>query len=263
MSQVDPRGRFVWHELLTLDSSSAIDFYTRVVGWGTTVWEGAGQPYTMWTRGDSPLGGTMKLPETAQADGAPPHWLPYLGTPDVDGTVARAGELGANIMCPPTDIASVGRFAVLTDPQEALFAVFESESGTPGGDEPAAIGEFSWHELLTTDWAAAFEFYRDLFGWEKTEAMDMGELGTYQMYGLDGSTLGGMFNKPVEMPAPSHWLCYVRVDDVHRRAAIVEELGGQVLNGPMEVPGGDMIAQCVDPQGAGFAIHSSAAAADS
>jgi predicted enzyme related to lactoylglutathione lyase len=52
------------------------------------------------------------------------------------------------------------------------------------------------------------------------------------------------------------WLYYVSVDDVNVSVAKVTELGGQVLNGPMEVPGGDLIAQCVDPQGALFALHS-------
>jgi hypothetical protein len=67
--------------------------------------------------------------------------------------------------------------------------------------------------------------------------------------------LGGMFNKTPEMPAPPHWLYYVRVDDVDRVAGEVPKAGGTVLNGPMDVPGGDRIAQCMDPQGAAFAIH--------
>ena len=65
-----------------------------------------------------------------------------------------------------------------------------------------------------------------------------------------------MFNKPKEMPGPPFWLYYVRVDDVHKSVEKVKELGGQVLNGPMEVPGGDHVAQCMDPQGAAFALYS-------
>ena len=111
--------------------------------------------------------------------------------------------------------------------------------------------------------ASAFEFYHELFGWDQTESMDMGEASIYQMYGAQGSgkSSGGMFNKTAEMPGPPAWLFYVRVDDVNAAAEKVKELGGQVLNGPMEVPGGDMIAQCMDPQGAAFALHSSKAGA--
>ena len=123
---------------------------------------------------------------------------------------------------------------------------------------PPEVGGFSWHELVTTDHEAAFAFYSEVFGWEKTEAMDMGEMGIYQMYGPptgDAFSYGGMYNKPAEMPAPPHWLYYIMVPDIHAATAKVAELGGQILNGPMEVPDGDMIAQCLDPQGAVFALH--------
>ena len=84
----------------------------------------------------------------------------------------------------------------------------------------------------------------------------MGPGGIYQIYGQSGAPLGGMFNKPAEMPGPPMWLYYVSVENVNDAVEKVAELGGQVLNGPMEVPGGDLIAQCVDPQGALFALHS-------
>ena len=258
----DVRGKFVWYELMTTDPDAATDFYQGVIGWGAQAWEGGETPYTMWTVGERPVGGMMQLPEEAQAQGAPPHWLAYVGTPDVDATVARASELGGSVIVPPTDLPDVGRFAVVADPLGAVFAVF-----TPGGEHPMPSGapqsgEFSWHELATTDYEAAFDFYHDLFGWDKAEAMDMGEAGIYQMYGLPGSEhpLGGMFNKPPEMPGPPAWLCYTTVDDVTPTSERVKELGGQVLNGPMEVPGGDMIAMCLDPQGAMFAVHSTGSA---
>ena len=75
------------------------------------------------------------------------------------------------------------------------------------------------------------------------------------MFGRKGHTLGGMFNKPAEMPGPPSWLLYTRVKDVRTAAELVKALGGQVLNGPMEVPGGDWVVQCLDPQGAVFALH--------
>jgi hypothetical protein len=64
-----------------------------------------------------------------------------------------------------------------------------------------------------------------------------------------------MMNKPAEMPTPPHWLYYIRVPDIHGAVDRVKENGGRVWNGPMEVPGGDMIAMCADPQGGAFALH--------
>ena len=82
-------------------------------------------------------------------------------------------------------------------------------------------------------------------------------MGTYQMYGLAADQpLGGRLNKPADQPGPPCWLFYITVDDIAAKIAQVTELGGQVLNGPQEVPGGDIVAQCLDSQGAAFALHS-------
>ena len=253
----EDRGRFVWYDLMTTDPDAAQSFYTKLIGWGTQAWDGP-MPYTMWTNNDTPLGGVMTLPDEAKQAGAPPHWLAYIYTSYVDGTVAKAEENQGKVLVPAQDIPEVGRFAVLADPQGAAFAVYTPATDTPGKSGAAAIGEYSWHELNTSDHENAWGFYETLFGWKKGDAMDMGEIGTYQMFTTGGGDipLGGMFNKPKEMPGPPFWLYYVRVDDVHKSVEKVKKLGGQVLNGPMEVPGGDHVAQCMDPQGAAFALHS-------
>ena len=99
--------------------------------------------------------------------GAPPNWMTYIGTPNVDDTARQASSLGATILKAPADIPTIGRFAVIQDPQGAAFAVF-TPSGAPASDATPTIGDFSWHELATTDAKAAFTFYQRLFGWEET-----------------------------------------------------------------------------------------------
>lgn len=252
-----PKGRFVWYDLMSTDLDAAKNFYTKLIGWGTAPFEGGPMPYTMWTNGETPLGGMMPLPEQAQKAGAPPHWLSYIAVENVDKTVEQATGLGASILMAAQEIPMVGRFAGIADPQGAVIAVFTPAGDTPGHDGPPQPGEFSWHELATDDWQKARDFYQTVFGWEKKEEMDMGELGTYYMYGRPGEPipLGGMFNRPKEMPANA-WLYYAMVDDVHAKVEEVKKLGGTLLNGPMEVPGGDFVAQFMDPQGAAFALHS-------
>jgi predicted enzyme related to lactoylglutathione lyase len=244
---------------MTTDVDRARDFYTRTMGWGTQKFDGPSD-YTMWTLASTPIGGLMALPEQARAAGAPPHWLASIGSADVDATIARAVDLGGRVLVQAFDIPTVGRYGVLADPQGAVFAVYTPSMEYPPEAEPQ-VGEVSWHELATTDHEAALRFYTDLFGWEKTTAMDMGAMGTYQMYGRGERTYGGIYNKPPEMTAPAHWLLYVRVPDVKQSIEQIAGLGGTILNGPMEVPGGDLIAQCLDPQGAAFAVHSKAARA--
>ncbi len=258
MSEAKDRGRFAWFDLMTSDPDAAVGFYTKLLGWTTQKWEGGTEPYTMWVNAGTPLGGVMRLPEEVREAGAPPHWLAYVVVPDVDAAADRTRQLGGSVEHPPTDIPGAGRFAVLSDPQGAGFAVYSSPQPAPTALGPTRVGQFSWHELATTDHAAAYGFYADLFGWDRHEAMDMGEAGTYQIYGRNDMPLGGMFNKPAEMPGPPMWLYYVKVASMEEAVDRVRRLGGQVVNGPMEVPGGDTIAQCMDPQGAMFALHASA-----
>jgi len=250
----DVKGRWVWYDLMTTDPQAATRFYSDVVGWGTQKWKDD-QPYTMFTADAGPIGGAMELPEAARASGAPPHWMAYIGTDDIEGSTHRAEELGATVLVEPQDIPEVGRFAVFSDPQGAVFALFAPDGEMPVDDGQPGVRRFSWNELATTDHEAAFDFYSKLAGWDRTSEFDMGPQGSYQMYGQKGMPYGGMFRKPAEMPGPPSWIYYARVDDLDDAVERVRAGGGQVLNGPMEVPGGDRIAQCTDPQGAFFALH--------
>ncbi len=249
-----PNGRFCWDELLTSDPDGAAAFYAALVGWGTGEWEGEGQPYRLWTRRGVPLGGFMRLPEELAAAGVPPHWLVYISTPDADACARKAETLGASTL-EMLDLDGIGRLAVIKDPQGAVFTAYQPADRTPGHDDPARVGEFSWRELATTDWEAAWAFYSELFGWGVSSQPDMGEIGIYHMFHRGAHPLGGMFNRPPEMPV-SAWTSYIRVPDAHAAAKRVSELGGAVLHGPIEVPDDDLVATCRDPQGAVFAVHS-------
>jgi predicted enzyme related to lactoylglutathione lyase len=248
-------GRFYWYDLITTDVEAAKSFYTKLMGWGTMAFETPGEPYTMWMNGEAPIGGVGKLPEDARKAGAPPYWISYVLVPNVDDTLKQAQKLGGKVVVPGTDIPTVGRFGIISDPQGVQIAVFTTAQPSP--EAPAQAGNFSWNELATSDPVAAFTFHQQLFDWEKTEAMDMGEIGVYQMFKRKGGDfpLGGIFKRPAEMPV-SAWCYYAMVKDVNPSVSEVKKLGGQILNGPMEVPGGDLIAQCLDPQGAAFALHS-------
>ncbi len=251
MSNADIRGRFIWHELVTTDPDAASDFYSKVLPWKT---QDSGMPsYTLWMAGKTQVGGLTGLPDGAEA-GSPPHWIVYVATPDVDATVAEAERLGGKVVKSAADIPNMGRFAVLADPQGATFAVYTPPGPPPEGGTPAAgPGEFNWHELATTDYAAALEFYVALFGWEKGPTHDMGSMGMYQLINLAGAQVGGIYN--LHAPStPPHWLSYVGVVDCAKATAAAKAAGARVINGPMEVPGGSWISMLMDPQGGAFAV---------
>jgi predicted enzyme related to lactoylglutathione lyase len=249
MADAGSRGRFVWHDLMTTDPKKAQDFYTNVIGWGTQPFNDAGMAYTMWTANGTPLGGVMDGPPHI-----PPHWLAYVSVPDTDAAVKQVESLGGRIVKPAADIPNVGRFAIAVDPEGAAFSLFTPANGLNQPETKPAIGEFSWHELMADDYKKAWSFYRDIFGWEQIEEHDMGPMGIYFIYGRKGQQLGGMFSKPPEMQMPASWMHYVRVDSADRVADLVKANGGTVMNGPMEVPGGDRIIVISDPGGVNVGV---------
>jgi len=251
MSSAEPRGQFVWHELLTTDTAAAGAFYPRVAGWKSEAWE-KDSSYTLWVGRAGPMGGVMRMPEDAGA--GPSHWMPYISTPDVAATVEAARNLGARVCKDTTEIPNAGTFAVLADPQGATFAVHATSMPTGNAGGAPNEGDFSWHELATTDPDAALPFYSELFGWKAGPRHDMGEIGFYQIFTQGGRQIGGIYKLQPGITT-SHWLSYVRVSDVGKAAKAAKAAGGRVLHGPAEVPGGDWIAQIADPQGAMFAVH--------
>lgn len=249
------RGRIVWYELLTTDMKAAEKFYTAVVGWTVAPFDGSPQPYTMFMRdAQTPTGGVMTIPDGMNF---PPHWGMYVAVDKLEDAVARIETLGGSALSPVIDVPGIGRMRTMMDPQQAAFSVYESATEQPP-DGPRQLGDVSWHELMTTDAAAALKFYSDMFGWSESSAMDMGPMGKYHIFRGGSYDLGGMMNKPPEMAqVPPHWGLYFRVSDVESGAERVKSNGGQVLNGPMDVPGGSRIINCRDPQGAYFSLHAS------
>ncbi len=118
-------GALCWSELTTRDTAAAEAFYTGLFGW-TAKHSAPGAPmaYTEFSVQDQPSIGMMAMPAHMPAS-VPSYWMPYFQVADCDATAARAGELGAKVIVGPQDIPDTGRFAVVEDPQGAVFAVFK------------------------------------------------------------------------------------------------------------------------------------------
>jgi predicted enzyme related to lactoylglutathione lyase len=250
----DQPGRFAWYELLTTDVASAGAFYRNAVGWDLKDESTPELAYTVLRCGSAPIGGLMDLPEEGRRLGATPRWMGYVAVDDLDWTAAQVGRLGGAILVPPTE-TNIGRIAVVADPQKATFGLIEDPTygrGQPGRlDAPGRVG---WHELLAVDRTAIFDFYRELFSWQKADAhTDPADL--YQLFSAGGQTVGGMLTKLPSVAQPS-WLHYFNVDDIGAATKRVNAGGGRILQGPIELPDGCWIARCVDPQGALFALQS-------
>jgi hypothetical protein len=113
-------------------------------------------------------------------------------------------------------------------------------------------GGVGWHELLAADGPNAFGFYGALFGWQTVDAGAEAD-DAYRLFSAGGETIGGMFTKPASVPEP-FWLFYFSVADIDAAAERVTAGGGEILEGPVQMPGGDRVIRCLDPQGAMFAL---------
>jgi len=257
----NPAGSFIWYELMTTDPDAAARFYGAVVGWQIVghAEPGAAMDYRMIVRDDGGnAGGVLGLKAEHTASGARPAWLGYLSVTDVDAALAAIGADGGTTIMPPMDLP-VGRIAMVADPQGAPFYLMKPVP--PAGQEDMTSDVFSpdqpqrvrWNELRTSDPQAALAFYGKHFGIEQAGAMDMGAMGSYQFIAKAGTTIGAVMRRPEQMPM-STWGYYICVDDIDRALAEVTAGGGQVLMGPMEIPGGEFSLNGIDPQGAHFGL---------
>lgn len=245
-------GQFCWYELTTPDVEASKKFYSRFTGWGTQAFDAN---YNMFTTGGVPIAGVFRLDDQMRSNGVPPNWMAYVESDNVDDTVAKAKSLGAKVVAGPDDIPGTGRYAVLRDPQGATFGVYRSTRQSGGWDGKNVVGRFTWHELMTSDYQKAFDFYSSLFGWNRTTSMDMGGGHMYQLYGQGEAQYGGIYNKMPGMESiPPFWLIYIHVDDVGKAMEIATKNGAFVQRERIEIPGGT-IAILGDPQGAAFALH--------
>lgn len=251
-------GSFIWYELMTDDTAAAAEFYSKVTGWQVKDSGMPGMGYTLFAIPGYDMGvaGMMELTPEMKKQGIPPNWGGYVYVDDVDAKAKEFAENGGTVHKQPEDIPQVGRFAVVADPHGAVIYLFKPdmpEGPLPPSPEVNSPGTFGWRELMAGDGAEAMAFYSKVFGWKEDNRMDMGPMGFYHLFSVDGLQIGGMMTRPPEVPVAS-WGYYINVEAIDAAAERVKAEGGQVLNGPMEVPGGSWIINCMDPQGAYFSL---------
>ncbi len=121
-------GTMTWHELLTHDVDKSGEFFTDLFGWKSKAMDMGGMVYTQFINGDKPAGGMLKIqPEWGET---PSNWVIYFAVEDCDASLAKITELGGREISPAQDIPGMGRFAMVQDPQGAVFAVFAAEKST-------------------------------------------------------------------------------------------------------------------------------------
>jgi uncharacterized protein len=251
MSSYEP-GTPSWIDFGTTDMDGAISFYEGLFGWQAEEEGDPGQTggYRMFTLDGKAVAGGMAVQDESQ----PPAWTTYVSVENVDESVAKAKELGGQVIAEPMDVMTAGRMAVLTDPEGAVFALWQ-----PGEHIGAGIvNEFNtltWNELRTRDPETARRFYEELFGWN---SLQVDSMEGYTVWTIGDAPpeqgKGGMIDMAAtDMPEgiPPHWDVSFSVEDADQAAEKCREFGGSVAAGPIDIPMGRFYT-LADPSGATF-----------
>src|SRR5271169_1716809 len=116
------KGQFIWHEFMSTDVKAALAFYGKVVGWTSSAMPMAGgEAYHVLEASGRGMGGMFQISKEQAKGGMGPGWVGYISSPDVDADTTRLKKAGGTVHRPPEDIANVGRFAPVSDPQGAGF----------------------------------------------------------------------------------------------------------------------------------------------
>ncbi len=249
---------FIWYEHITNDMEKAVNFYSKVVGWDVRDAGMPGVTYMLFGKDGKDVGGIMTWAGAGEPERTP-EWLGHIHTRDLDGELKAVMADGGTVVKAIQKIPGVGRFAIVLDPQEARYILFE-----PGTQETRPhlgqmeVGNVGWHELLTDDPAKAFDYYSRHYGWQKDLAQEMGAMGTYQTFRTDTAIYtGGMMARSgpgIPEGIPPHWKFYFAVPDIEAAQQRVIDGGGKVVLPPMDVPGGSRIMQALDNQNGSFAL---------
>jgi uncharacterized protein len=117
-------GTLCWADLSTPDAKRASDFYAGLFGWQITADAKDSSGYLHIKNGEQFIGGIP--PAAHRPPGVPSHWMAYFQVDDVDASASKARGMGAKLCLEPMTLEGVGRFAVISDPQGATFAIFKS-----------------------------------------------------------------------------------------------------------------------------------------
>lgn len=246
-------GKFVWYDLITDDVEAVKRFYGGLFGWEFEADGSENDPYVEVYHHGRPIAGIVYM-EPVEQEHDISQWVSWMSVADVDEAVALVERAGGQVHRSPRNLPPRGRYAIVSDPQGALFAVLRSDSGDPPDTREVTEFGWLWTELWTRDKDAAIRFYRRLAGFE-TETADAGVNRPYTVLIRDEHARAGVGELDPTSEFRPNWLPYIEVDDPVAVVARVEGLGGKVWMAPDPDVRGATVGVIQDPSGAVLAIQ--------
>ena len=281
-----------WVDASEQDPAATLDFYGGLFGWEfeDAMPEGSDSKYfiargqaasssifdTSGAKLSGDVAGVRSIPE-----GAPPvpMWNTYFWVDSADDAASKVRDAGGGVMVEPFDFMDACRMALVTDPEGALFGLWEAREHKGAGlvNDPGAV---VFNNLNTRDVEGAKSFYGSVFGWQTGSIGGGAEGWTLPGYGdwLEREHHPGLREQMAAADAPQgfedvvgsivplgddqpdtppHWSVTFAVDDADATAAKAAELGGTVIVPPFDAPWSTdtytiRMAVIADPQGATF-----------
>lgn len=221
-------GQVIWHDLATSNLKASQTFYGEMFGWTFERLTSGGRRYTAVYNGESLIGGMFEF-TAKDRDDPNGEWLINLSSGDVAADATAFAAAGGAILEPAREIPDRGTAAFVRDPQEAILVLTRSSTGDPP-DEDMPMGGWLWNELWTHDATAALELYGGIFGYE-AESMDGPGGRPYYLLIKEGAPVAGILQ--IRNPEiRSHWVPFIRVEDLQVSLILAMELGATILIEP-------------------------------
>ena len=243
-------GRWVWMDLLTPDLDASERFYIEVFDWRFESLGGMEDRYLLVQAEGRRFAGMVQYAKAGES-GRKARWLGLLSVADVASTARQVDAGGGATRLPAKPMAGRGEFAVLADPEGAVFAVIHAEGGDPPDSFPP-IDSLFWMELWAGDAERMADFYRPIGGYRVKPSDTIDGVEEWHLVAFDYPRASVVQVKQNDQP--SHWLPYVRVADLSTTLARVEKAGGRVLVAPSPEIRAGQIAVVIDPQGAALGL---------
>jgi predicted enzyme related to lactoylglutathione lyase len=245
-----PTGRFVWFEYMSKDLKKAQGFFGELFNWTTQDVPMAQGSYTMIAAGGTTIGGYLPHKQGAPEQS---HWLSHLQVEDAHASAKAIVAAGGKVRAQPVKMGDFGTWAVVADPLDGTFALWQPGKPEGTGDFKGQPNTFCWNELYTKDVDKTVAFYKTIGGFTENK-MEMGPgQGTYHILESDGKGRAGIMKAP--MPdVPQAWVPYVQVANTDQTHAKAEKLGAKTYVPPTDIPNVGRFAIFADPQGAVLGI---------
>jgi predicted enzyme related to lactoylglutathione lyase len=238
-------GKFIWYELATVDVAKQKQFYADVFGWSFSTINKKDDQYTLIKNNGRNIAGLFSVKPREDVNiGA--LWIGLMSVNDPDKTTSIIKSAGGSVHTQPTRLPQRGTYALVRDPEGAIFGVLKSDSGDPV-DSQADIGDFIWMDLFASDIKSSGEFYRQLVGYSIETREPHKGVKRLILHSV-GMPRAGIVPLP-ENANRSGWLPYIKVNDVAATLKKVEAAGGYIMVAPDKSLLNGNLAIFADPQG--------------